>query len=90
VETGLPEIARFYGIVIKMFWVDHDPPHIHAEYGDFRALIDISSLAVIGGALPPRALGLTVEWATMHKGELQDLWALARSSQPLHRLDPLP
>jgi len=69
---------------------DHDPPHIHAEYGDFRALIDISSLAVIGGALPPRALGLTVEWATMHKDELQDLWALARSSQPLHRLDPLP
>jgi len=86
----LPEIARFYGIVIKMFWTDHDPPRIHAEYGEFRALIDISSLGVIGGALPPRALGLTVEWATLHQAELRELWLLAPAAQPLHRLDPLP
>lgn len=86
----MPEIARFYGIVIKMFWADHAPPHFHAEYADAAAVIDISTFAVIGGSLPPRAMGLTVEWATIHQKELLDLWERAQSLQPLRRVDPLP
>jgi hypothetical protein len=90
VRHALPEICRFYGIAIKLFWNDHEPPHFHAEYDDFAAVISIGTLALIGGELPPRGLGLTVEWATLHRSELLELWARARSCQPLGRLDPLP
>jgi hypothetical protein len=86
----LPEICRFYGIIIKLFWNDHDPPHVHAEYGGSAAIIGISTFAVIDGDLPPRALGLTVEWATLRRTELLELWARAKLSLPLRRLDPLP
>jgi len=54
----MPEISRFYGIIIRMFFNDHLPPHLHAEYGEQEVLIDINSLAVFAGKLPPRALGL--------------------------------
>jgi len=60
----MPEICRFFGIVIKMHFGDHLPPHFHAEYGEHQAVIDIRTLVVIGGYLPPRALGLVIEWAS--------------------------
>lgn len=85
----MPEICRFYGIVIKMFWDDHDPPHFHAEYGEHAAVIEIRTLAVIGGQLPGRALGLTIEWAAAHTAELRELWEAARASRPLSKLAPL-
>lgn len=85
----MPEICRFYGIVIKMFWDDHDPPHFHAEYGNHVAVIEIRTLAVIDGRLPARALGLTVEWAVARQSELLDLWNRARAFEPLRRLEPL-
>ena len=66
----MPEISRFLGIVIKMFFDDHNPPHFHAEYGGDLALIDIRSLAVFSGRLPPRVTGLVIEWATLHQREL--------------------
>jgi hypothetical protein len=59
----MPEISRFFGIVIKMFFDDHNPPHFHAFYGEDQGLIDIRHLAVFAGWLPPRALGLVIEWA---------------------------
>jgi hypothetical protein len=59
----MPEISRFFGIVIKMFYDDHNPPHFHAEYGGDVALIDIRSLAVFSGGLPPRVTGLVIEWS---------------------------
>jgi hypothetical protein len=62
----MPEISRFYGIVIKMFFDDHNPPHFHALYGEYEVLININSFAVFAGKLPPRALGLVIEWATQH------------------------
>jgi hypothetical protein len=62
----MPEISRFFGIVIKMFSDDHNPPHFHAEYGNDRALVDIRSLFVIDGRLPLRATGLVIEWAALH------------------------
>jgi len=58
----MPEICRFYGIVIKMYFDDHNPPHFHAEYAEHEALIDVNTLSVFSGRLPPRALGLVTEW----------------------------
>ena len=86
----MPEISRFYGIVIKMYFADHAPPHFHAEYAEFEARISIETLAVLSGNLPARAMGLVVEWATLHRQELQIQWQHASGLQPLTRIDPLP
>ena len=63
----MPEISRFYGIIIKMFFADHNPPHFHVLYNDFNAIIEIETLSIIEGKLPPRALGMTMEWASIHQ-----------------------
>ena len=86
----MPELSRFYGIAIKMFYNDHNPPHFHAEYGSQQMVIDAITLAVIGGRLPPRAMGLVMEWAAQHQAELQHAWQQARNMQQLDRIDPLP
>jgi hypothetical protein len=85
----VPEISRFFGIVIKMFFDDHNPPHFHAYYGEHEVLIDITHLAVFAGSLPPRAMGLVIEWATLHQEELFNDWAKAREQQSLERIEPL-
>ena len=85
----MPEISRFFGIVIKMFIDDHQPPHFHAEYGEFEALIDIRSLSVFAGRLPPRIVGFVIEWATLHHQELVEDWGRAQEKQPLEKIDPL-
>ena len=85
----MPEISRFFGIVIKMFFDDHNPPHFHAEYGDHLALLDIRTLGVFAGQLPPRALGLIIEWATLHRQELLADWERARAQQVLQKTAPL-
>ena len=86
----MPEISRFYGIVIKMFHNDHNPPHFHAEYGGEAAQIEIRGPSVIGGLLPPRAMGLVIEWAALRRQELLEDWRLARTHEPLQRIAPLP
>lgn len=86
----MPEISRFYGIVIKMSFADHAPPHFHAEYAEHEARIAIGSLAVLSGNLPPRAMGLVAEWTTLHQQELQALWVRASQLEPLNRVAPLP
>lgn len=73
-----------------MFWADHPPPHFHAIYGEYEAVIDILTADIIRGELPRRAHGLVIEWINLHHDELLEAWALARSSQPLNRIDPLP
>lgn len=85
----MPEISRFFGISIKMFFGDHPPPHFHAEYGEYKAVIDIHTLVNIGGYLPPRVLGMVIEWASLHREELLDLWKRAANRQPLYKLPPL-
>lgn len=85
----MPEISRFFGISIKMFFGDHLPPHFHAEYGEYKAQINIRSHTIIAGGLPPRVLGMVVEWASQHQDELFELWELAAKNQPLHRIEPL-
>ena len=85
----MPELSRFFGIVIAMFYNDHPPPHFHARYGSHRAIIDIEGLSVIEGSLPPRALGLVTEWASRHRDELRRAWSLAESREPLPSIAPL-
>ena len=86
----MPELSRFYGIVIKMYFADHAPPHFHAEYAEFEARIAIETLAMLSGNLPARAMGLVVEWATLHRQELLVQWQRATGLQQLSRIDPLP
>ena len=86
----MPELSRFYGIVIKMYYNDHNPPHFHAEYGGESVVVEVSTLAIIGGRLPPRATGLMMEWAAQHQAELQHAWNQALNMKPLGRIDPLP
>jgi len=73
-----------------MFWADHPPPHFHAIYGEYEAVIDILTAEIIRGPLPRRAHSLVVEWINLHHDELLEAWTLARSSQPLNPIDPLP
>jgi len=85
----MPEICRFYGIIIKMFFDEHNPPHFHAEYGSNEVLIDIRTFSVFAGKFPPRALGLVIEWAMQHREELLKLWNDARERRSLHKVKPL-
>jgi hypothetical protein len=85
----MPEISRFFGIVIRMFYDDHSPPHFHATYGRFQAIIAVPELYVLRGSLPPRALGLVMEWAAQHGNELAENWKLARAQAALKRIAPL-
>jgi hypothetical protein len=84
----MPEISRFLGIVIGMFYSEHGIPHFHAVYGEREASIEIES-GTVHGALPPRALRLVLEWAELHEAELLENWQLARHGQPLRRIEPL-
>lgn len=81
----MPEITRFYGIVIKLFFGDHPPPHFHAVYGEYIALVDINSLEIIEGDLPARARRLVVEWAKEYQEELKTIW----ETQEFKKLPPL-
>lgn len=85
----MPEISRFFGIVIKMYFNDHLPPHFHAEYGEYVAELSIETLEILRGYLPQRALGLVLEWAVFHRGELRANWAQARAQNPLSPIKPL-
>ena len=74
----MPETSRFLGIIIRMFFAgkEHNPPHFHAHYGDYSAVFSIDKLEMIRGSLPPRVKGLVIEWADLHKSELQKNWEL--------------
>ncbi len=85
----MPEISLFAGIRITMYYDDHNPPHFHAEYAGFKALIDIQNGYVIGGALPNRQLKYVLAWADMHQDELMQNWELARDSKELLAIAPL-
>ncbi len=85
----MPEISRFYGIIIRLYFDDHSPPHFHAEYGEDEALRNIHTLAIISGHLPGRAFGLVVEWALLHQEELIHLWGKAQNKEALGKINPL-
>lgn len=85
----MPELSRFFGIIIRMHYNDHAPPHFHAHYGDRSATIALVPLRVLEGMLPPRVLGFVMEWGALHQRELMENWTRARSELPLRRIDPL-
>lgn len=85
----MPTISEFFGIIIRMYYDEHNPPHFHAYYAEHEAMISIESLTVLKGSLPKRAKALVVEWAFNHREALIDAWRLASEHQTLNRIDPL-
>ena len=86
----MPELSRFYGIVIRMHFRDHAPPHFHATYQDDEATVEIGSLAVTRGQLSARALGLVVECAALHQEELYAAWERRTRQEMPGKIEPLP
>jgi len=85
----MPEISRFLGIVITMYFNDHEPPHFHVRYGEHRATFSIDALQVLDGQLPPRVVGLVAEWASLHRFELRRNWTLLATEGKFRPIDPL-
>ncbi len=85
----MPEISRFLGIVIAIYWKEHGVPHFHAKYGNHRASFSIEDLRLLEGELPPRVTGLVLEWASLHREELMADWKLAVDKKPLSPIQPL-
>ena len=83
----MPVIARFYGVVIKMYFrqSEHNPPHIHAIYGDYIGAIDIRTGEMLEGDLPKRALKMVQEWTAQHENDLLNIW----NTQQFAELPPL-
>ena len=85
----MPEISRFYGIIIRMFYNDHNPPHFHVIYQENEATMDINTLEILNGFIPKRAKLLVVEWAIEHREELTTNWEKARQRMVLEKIEPL-
>jgi hypothetical protein len=85
----MPEISRFFGIVIRMYFFDHEPPHFHAQYGRDEAVVRIQPLGLLAGDLPARPLALVIEWARLHQDDLLENWARLHSDVPAERIAPL-
>lgn len=83
----MPVLSRFYGIIIRMYFqqAEHNPPHIHAIYGEDMAAVTIQSGEVLEGHLPPKALSMVQEWIALHKDELLTMW----ETQEFQSLSPL-
>ena len=84
----MPEISRFYGIIIYMYMSDHNPPHFHVWYENYKAIITIKD-GTITGSLPRRALNLVYEWLDIHKDELLDNWNRLANFETPQKIEPL-
>jgi hypothetical protein len=87
----MPTISRFFGILIQMYYFpkEHPPAHFHAIYADDEATIDIETLDVLAGELPPRALSMVLEWGRLHQRELMENWTRCQRQEPLQPIPPL-
>ena len=85
----MPRISAFYGIIVWMYWKDHNPPHIHATYQEFEIPINLVDFSIYAGYIPSRAFGLLMEWVSIHHEELLGNWELMRQSLPLKNIEPL-
>lgn len=85
----MPEISRFLGIVIAMFYNDHGPAHFHARYGTLEIRVNIETGEIMSGSFPKRAQTLVLEWLALHRSELMLDWQLAEQRKPLNRIAPL-
>ncbi|MBD0294117.1 MAG: DUF4160 domain-containing protein [Flavisolibacter sp.] len=86
----MPQLCRFYGIIIYLYFQDHNPSHFQAWYGGQKCEIGINDFEVLSGSLPRRALALVLEWASMHRDELRENWKLAQEGKELKQIEPLP
>ena len=84
----MPIVSRFFGIIVFMFWREHQPPHFHAKYGDDEMIVEIQNGKVTGN-ISPRVLNMVQEWRELHKDELIADWELAEENKPLKRIKPL-
>ncbi len=85
----MPEVCRFFGIIITMYFNDHPPPHFHVRFQDFRAQINIATLAVLEGDLPPKELWLVQYWAREHQKELLQNWNDLQKTGQFAKIEPL-
>ena len=85
----MPELSRFFGLIIAMYYNDHAPPHFHAKYGDDQASMRIDDGEILDGALGVRTRRLVEEWRILHQSELFEDWARAQARQPLNKIEPL-
>jgi hypothetical protein len=85
----MPRVSYFYGIAIYLYYREHKPPHFHAIYGGDEVLVAIDSLAILSGRLPARALGLVMEWASLHQDDLKQAWRQVIKQQPINPIEPL-
>jgi hypothetical protein len=85
----MPEISRFLGIVIYMYFNEHNPPHFHAEYNEYKASISIKTLGLMEGILPSKVMSLVVEWAQEHQVELLENWNSIKETGKFHKINPL-
>ena len=84
----MPEISRFYGIIIYMYMSEHNPPHFHVWYENYKAIITIKD-GIITGSLPGRALNLVYEWLDIHKDELLENWNRLANFETPQKIEPL-
>ncbi len=84
----MPVLSMFFGIIIKMYWMDHNPPHIHVIYNEHEAIFDFDG-NLIDGELPIKQQKLIVAWIVLHEDELKANWKLAENKEPLFKIDPL-
>lgn len=87
--ASMPELSRFFGISIRMYYNDHAPPHFHVEYAEYTAVVEVETLDVVRGGLPRRALGLVLEWAALQRQELRVDWTLAQAGKQPRPIEPL-
>jgi hypothetical protein len=85
----MPEISLFYGIRVTMNWADHNPPHFHVEYAEYKALVNVETSTVFRGGLPNKQLKLVLAWCEIHRDELMQNWELAQRNKPLNSIAPL-
>jgi len=88
-ESVMPEISLFYGIRITMNWNEHNPPHFHVDYAEFRATVLIQECIIDRGFLPNKQLKIVLAWCEIHKDDLMQNWELSRLSQPMNAINPL-
>jgi hypothetical protein len=85
----MPEISRFYGIVIRMYYSDHAPPHMHAEYGEHELVVAFAPIMILAGSVPFRMRSMVLEWAALHQQELLQDWERCRAGQVPTPIVPL-
>jgi hypothetical protein len=88
---SMPTISMFYGIIIRLYYgkAEHNPPHFHAYYQEFKAIIDINKCEISEGNMPPKQMKLVLAWAELHKDELIADWELAQNGEEPFKIEPL-